>query len=61
MYFSLKKPCENLLKTIEKHEEWQLNKTDLYTTLKLTHLICLMTPTNAHLILEDEHSFQKKE
>ena len=32
MYFSLKKSCEKLPKTIEKQEEWQLNKTDFYTT-----------------------------
>jgi len=32
MYSSLMKSCEKLTKTIEKQEEWQLNKTDFYTT-----------------------------
>jgi len=32
MYSSLKKSCEKLPKTIEKQEEWQLNKTDFSTT-----------------------------
>jgi len=55
-----KKYYEKLSKTIEKQEEWQLSKTEFLQLLKLTHLICLMTPIDGHLILEDEHSFQTK-
>jgi len=32
MYSSLKKSCEKFPKTIEKQDEWQLNKIDFYTT-----------------------------
>jgi len=32
MYSSLKKSCKKLPKTIEKQEEWQLNKIEFYTT-----------------------------
>jgi len=54
------KYCKKLPKTIEKQKEWQLHKIDFYTTLQLTHLLCLMIPIDGRLIREDEHSFQSK-
>jgi len=34
MYSSLKKSCEKLPKAKDKQKEWQLNKTDFYTTVE---------------------------
>jgi len=47
MYSSLKKSCEKLPKTIEKQEEWQLNKTDFCTTAQ----------TNSFALFDDSHGW----
>jgi len=45
MHSSLKKSCEKFPKTIEKQEEWQLNKTLFFTTAQ----------TNSFALFDDSH------